>query len=151
MSNTYNTIKVKKFADVVEEFEAAGAIYPGMLVEMDSNGKVVAHNSAAARACIMIALENELEGEGIDDAYASGDKVQVWFAGRGDMAYMVLSDGEKVVKGDMLESNGDGYLQKLTTGYALAVAEEAVDLSGSSGEESSEALGYNKRILVRIM
>lgn len=147
----YNTIKVKKFSDVVEEFEAAGTIYPGSLVKMNNAGKVVVHDSAAGRACVMVALENELEGKGIDDAYTTGDKVQVWFPGRGDMAYMVLSDGEKVVKGDMLESNGDGYLQKLTNGFAIGVAEEAVDLSGSSGEEVAGALGYNKRILVRIM
>lgn len=147
---SYNTIKVKKYSDIQEEFIAAGTIYPGMLVEMDSDGKVVAHNSAAARHMAMVAIENELEGQDIDTAYASGDPVQVWFPQRGDMAYMVLSNGENVAKGDGLESNGDGYLQKLTSGYQVGIAEEALDLSGSSGEESSEALGYNKRILVRI-
>ena len=58
----YNTIKVKKFSDIQEEFIAAGTIYPGMLVEMDSAGKVVAHNSAAARHMAMIASRMNWKG-----------------------------------------------------------------------------------------
>lgn len=148
---SYNTIKVKKYSDVIEEYVAAGTIYPGSLLQMDSAGKVVVHASAAGRFQRMVALENELEGQSIDDAYVSTDVVFCWLPYPGDEAYMVLADGQNVAIGDMLESNGNGYLKKLTTGYAVAVALEAVDLSGSSGEESSGALGYNKRILVKFL
>lgn len=147
---SYNTIKVKKYSDVIEEFEAGGTIYPGMLVELNSDLEVIAHDSAGARALTMVALENELEGQDIDTAYAEGDPVQVWIPYRGDNAYMVLADGQNIAIGDMLESAGNGYLRKLNTGYVIGVALEALDLSGSSGEESSGALGYNKRILVQV-
>lgn len=147
---SYNTIKVKKYSDVIEEFEAGGTIYPGMLVKLNSDNEVIAHDSAGARALMMVALENELEGQDIDTAYAEGDPVQVWVPYRGDNAYMVLADGQNIAIGDMLESAGNGYLRKLNTGYVIGVALEALDLSGSSGEESSGALGYNKRILVQV-
>jgi len=158
---SYNTIKVKKYSDVIEEKVAAGEIYPGMLLELDSSGEVQAHSDAGKNAVpIMIALEDELQGNGIDDAYSADDPVQVWIPGRGDEAYMILADGENVAIGAELESDGNGYLQAVVAESAtgatypnsvIGIAMEAVDLSGSSGEESSGALGYNKRVLVKIV
>lgn len=167
----YNTIKLKKYTDIINEYQAAAAITPGMLLELTTAGKVQAHSSAGGNALPYIALENELEGEGIDDAYAADDQVQVWVGTRGEEAYMILADGENVSIGNYLESNGAGYLQKHTedteswesgsqqegrsiTIYSqqiVAQALEALDLSDSSGGESSGALGYNKRIKVRIV
>ena len=149
----HNTIKIKKYSDVIEEMTAAGVIYPGMLVLLGSGDTIVAHSDDAPANCVpMFALEDALQGKDIDDAYASGDKVQVWIPGRGDFVYAILENGENIAIGDFLESNGAGYLQKYTSGKAIAQAVEALDLSGSSGEESSAApFGYNKRIVVRII
>lgn len=163
-----NTIKLKKYVDIVNEYQAAAAITPGMLLELTSAGKMQAHSTAGGNAPRYIALENELEGEGIDDAYATNDYVQVWSGVMGEEAYMILADGENVSIGDLLESAGNGYLQKHTSDVEsfesnepgsitvypeqiVAQALEALDLSGSSGEESSGTLGYNKRIKVRIV
>ena len=157
---SYNTIKLKKYADVIEERVAAAVIYPGMLIEMDDAGEVQAHSNAGQTAEKMFALENELEGKSIDDTYAVDSQVQCWFAGRGDQVYAILADGEDIAIGDFLESNGSGYLQEVVAESAggttypdsvVAVALEAKDLSGSSGEESSGALAYNKRIMVRVI
>jgi len=135
-----NTIKLKKYSDIIEEYEAGGTITPGMLVALNSSGKVIAHNSAGEFAEKIFALENELEGEGIDDDYSSGDQVQCWVAGRGDQVYAILADGENVSIGDILESDGAGALQKASTetagsatypGSVVAVALEAVSTSGS--------------------
>jgi len=142
----YNTIKLKKYSDIIEEYEAAAAITPGMLIELTSAGKVQKHSSAGQFAEKMFALENELEGGGIDDAYAAADQVQCWIAGRGDQVYAFLADGENVAIGDILESHGDGYLQKADAESAgsatypdsvIGIALEAVDMSGSSGEDPS--------------
>jgi len=163
----YNTIKVKKYSDVIEEITAGGAITPGMLLELDSSGEVVAHNSAGENALPMFALENELEGKGIDDAYEEDDKVQVWIPYRGDMVYAILEDGENVSIGDFVESAGNGNVQKHVpdvesadsnqvvdfTAYSnqiVGVAVEAVDLEASSGGESSGIQG-DQRILIRII
>lgn len=167
----YNTIKLKKYTDIINEIEAAAAITPGMLLELTSAGKVQAHSSAGGNALPYFALENELEGEDIDTAYAAADQTQVWVATRGEEVYAILADGENVSIGDYLESAGNGYLQKHTedatswesgskqeaqtiTIYSQQIvcqALEAKDLSGSSGEESSGTLGYNKRIRVRVV
>ena len=136
-----NTIKLKKYSDVIEEYEAGGTITPGMLLEENSEGKVVAHSNAGEFAEKMFALEDELQGKGIDDDYASGDKVQCWIAGRGDQVYAILADGQNVAVGDILESDGNGALEKAVAetasattypGSVVAVALEAVDTTNSA-------------------
>jgi len=136
-----NTIKLKKYLDIVNEYVAAGTITPGMLVELTSAGKVQAHSSAGEPVLPMFALEDELQGNGIDDNYSADDQVQVWVTVRGEEVYALLKDGENVSIGDFLESDGAGHLQKYaaTTATAIeypasivAVALEAVDLSNSA-------------------
>jgi len=159
----YNTIKVKKYSDVIEEKVASAAITPGMLLIIESTGKVKAHDQADKDVFPIFALEDELQGKGIDDAYAANDPVQCWIPYRGDIVNAILADGETVVIGDALTSDGEGRLKKhVTDTGASAVpwtvypeqivgyATEALDLSGSSGEEVSGPLGYHKRLLVRI-
>jgi hypothetical protein len=159
----YNTVKIKKYLDVIVEYVAAATITPGMLLEITSAGKVQAHSSAGQNVLgHIVALEDELQGNGIDDDYSADDPVQCWVTQRGEVAYMLLEDGEDVSIGDALESAGDGRLQKyvadtetlgadssgnITTIYTnqiVAVALEAVDLSGSSGEESSALMGHQR-------
>lgn len=169
----YNTIKIKKYSDVIEEYTAtAVAITPGMLLELTSAGLVQAHSGEGQNQLQMFALEDELQGKGIDDNYAASDKIQCWIPNRGDCVYAILEDGENVSIGDFLESNGAGLLQKHTEDFAdsddaltvysnqiVGIALEAVDLSTSSGEASSEGpglessvetLGFNRRIKIRI-
>jgi len=154
-----NTVILKDYLKIREEYEAAAAITPGFLIEMTSAGKVPAHSSAGQNMIHMFALEDELQGNGISDAYSSGDQVQCWIPQRGDQVYALLDDGESVTKGDFLESAGNGNLQKYTadaegvanyTNQIVGIALETVDLSGSSGEESS-ALQGDQRIKVRIV
>jgi len=116
-----NTIKLKKYSDVIEEYVAGGAITPGMLLKYDSNGEVIAQN--AVNSIAMFALEDELQGGTIDDAYADGDPVQVWIPYRGDMVNALLS-GANVVAGDLLQSASDGSLKK----YAQTLAAATVDV-----------------------
>jgi len=158
------TIKVTNYSDIMEEYDAVAAITPGMLLELTSAGKVQAHSSAGQNLLHMFACEDELQGKSIDDNYAADDKVQVWVPGRGDQVDAILVDGQNVAIGDFLESNGDGKLKKHTidgsasgepdpvySNQIVGVALEAVDLSDSSGGESSGDLGYDKRIKVRII
>lgn len=163
MSKSYNTIKVKKYADVMEEYDAVAAITPGHLIELTSADKVQKHSAAKATVLPMFAIEDTSQGNGIDDDYAADDKVQCWIPGRGDMAYAILADGEDVSIGDELGSNGDGTLRKVvektessadtTIDYShrvVGVAVEAKNLSASSGQESSGLTG-DQRILIRVI
>jgi len=152
MSIVRNTVILKNYSDVFEEHKAGGTIYPGMLLIMSADDTVVAHNDDAPANCLpMFAIEDALQGKDLDDPYVTADPVKVWIPGRGDQVYAILEDGANVSVGTFLESNGAGYLQAYTSGAVVGIAMEALDLSGSSGEETSvDPLGFNKRIKIRI-
>lgn len=142
-----NTIKLKDYLKVVEEYVAAGTITPGMLIEVTSAGKVQAHDSENGELLpVMFANEDEFQGQEIDDDYKSDDMVQCWIPQRGDMVYAILKAGEDVSQGDSLTSNGDGTLRGEDSGDSggiVGVATEDLDLSGSGAEDS--------RIIVRVV
>lgn len=141
-----NTIKLKKYLDVVNEFTAtAVAITPGMLLELTSAELVQAHSTEGGPVLPMFALEDELQGKGITDNYAVSAKIQVWTAVRGEEVYALLADGEDVAVGDFLISDGTGKLKAATADssavvveeFPIAIALEAVDMSDSSGADPS--------------
>ncbi len=147
--STSHTVKLKKYEDINVELVAVAAITPGHLVEKTSAGKTQKHSTAGGNATPkMFALEDELQGKEIDDAYAADDPVQVWICQPGEVVNALLKNGETIVIGDRLESAGDGTLRKYgadSTGVyypnvIVGIANEALDLSGSSGEESTYRL-----------
>lgn len=139
----YNTIKLKKYLDIVEEFVANAAITPGMLIELMSTNKVRAHADADGPVTPkMFALEDELQGNGITDAYSANNVVQVWVCVPGEQVYALLADGENASIGEKLVSNGNGYLKcasgdSSTEEAYVAIAMEAVDRSTSSGGDTN--------------
>lgn len=151
------TIKLKCFGeDIILNLDASAALNPGMILEQDTSDEVKPHAAAGGNvAPILVSMENSLEGKDINDAYASGDLVRVWAPRPGDEGYMYLEDGQDVSKHDLLESAGNGRLQKHTSDEGsianypkqiVAEALEAKDLtvSGSLGsaQESSAATGH---------
>ena len=154
------TIPVKWFVRIQEELNAKSAIMPGMLLDRSAANTLFPHDIAGGFAQRIFALEDDLQGKGIDDAYAAGDLVQYGYFRNGDVVLAILADGQNIAIGDALESAGGGLLQKSTaqqssatgeeTQSVVAIAEEALDMSGSSGAESS-ALAAHPRIKVRIV
>jgi hypothetical protein len=142
-----NTVKLKKYLDVNKEFVAGGTITPGMLLLLGSANTVIAHNVAGSTVAPRIfALEDELQGKGIADTYASGDPVQCWICVPGEEVYAILADNCNIVIGDKLESNGDGTLREWTplnseaAGHEhslVGIALEAVDTTGSPAATTS--------------
>jgi len=130
----------------------AAAFYPGHLVELTTADKVQKHSTQNGVVTPpMFAIEDNIQGKTIDDAYATTGRAQVWIPQRGEEVYAVLADGQTVTIGSKLASNGDGTL-KTHTANIIAVALEALDLSDSSGGETEDdSLGYDKRIKVRIV
>jgi hypothetical protein len=144
-----NTIKIKKYSDVVEEMTANAAITPGFLVEEMSTGNVRAHATASGNAIPMFALEDELQGKTIDDAYAQNDKVQVWIAGRGDIVNAYLANGQNVTRGTFLVSNGNGYLKAVADSSSFG-DDDPLKIVGVA-IESVNASARAARIMVRIV
>jgi len=168
MSN--NRIIARPFRQpILDEYEAAEAVTPGMVIEVNSDEKVQKHSTAGGSLQYKVAREDEYQGKTIDEDYASGDKVSVWTPRRGERGNLILLDGENVSIGDYVESAGDGTIQKyiadteatgtnssgnvnsFPTSNILGFVTAALDLSDSSGAEDSGALGYNKRIIVEFI
>lgn len=116
----YKTIKVKKYSDVIEEFVAAGDITPGMVVKLTADGEVEPGGSAL----IMVALEDELQGKGIDDAYVAGDPVQVWIPYRGDIFNGI---GSGLTVGAFVEAGTDGRLVAHNAGVVVGQVVEVLE------------------------
>lgn len=145
------TIRIKSYVDVMEEMKATEAdILPGMLVEEDPTGTLAApfvkkHATAEGNSQRMFAVEDEAQGNDIDDLYAINNPVQVVVANRGDWIFAFLNDGENVAIGDDLASAGNGRLQKhvpddsggIAVEGVVAKALEAIDMSDSSGVDPS--------------
>lgn len=150
-----NTIKIKKYVDIVEEYPAHDAdIVPGHLLALLSTGKVDSHPTDGGIALPMFALEDELQGKNIDEKYATDMPVQVWVAQRGEQVNAILKAGENVNVGDFLISAGNGELKKVTGAstddlHPVAVALKAVNLSDSSSVWTPTA--HERRIKVRVM
>lgn len=121
-----------------KEAAAGEAITPGHLVTINTSGQLIKHATALVRTAPTFAVEYEnlnptsarIAG-GIDDAYASGDYCQAETLPPGSWVYALLAAAAPaIVKGDPLESAGNGTLRKVTTGVPIARALEAVDNSG---------------------
>jgi hypothetical protein len=124
-----NTILLKG-RGVRLEAKAAGAIRPGHLVRRNNAGSLIVNNVAARNVPRCVAVENDLEGRGIDDAYASGDFVQSETLRGGDWAYaFVPAAGAAIVIGDELEADATGCVIKRSAGTPIAVALDALDNS----------------------
>jgi len=141
-----NTIILKNYLNVFMEKDVSEAMTPGMLVEYTTTAEEIKKHATAdgAVAPIMFIIENALEGEGIDDAYADGDKARVWYPTRGDNVYALIEDGEDIAVGDLLVSAGNGKLKEREGASdgevprsVVAVALEALDLTSSSGAETT--------------
>lgn len=147
-SSTYNTIVIRSnnadnMVQRVREAKAASAVTPGMLCELTTSGTIQAHSTEGGVAKgRLVALENEFSdhgtGKAIDHAYATGETVRYIHALPGDQLYMLLEDSATITIGDLLESNGAGYLQEESAGTStlsdgiIGYAANAVTTSGST-------------------
>ena len=149
-----NTIKLKNYSDVFEEYTStAVAITPGHLIQVTSAGLVEKHSTANGFVLPMFAIEDELQGNGIDDAYAISSKIQCWVPGRGDIVNAILADEENVAIGNFLCSNAAGELKKLdaTTSAGDVPNPIGIALAALNLSSSSAAAVADTRIAVRII
>lgn len=142
------TIRVKDAHMVRLEFQAAGTIKPGHIIQENSGGNAVVHSTSGGDMEGIVAIEDALYGKNIDTNYTSGNRVQAVCCSPGDEVQLRVANGVSVSRNDWLESNGDGYVKVHTpdvdssanagTTYLNAVkfkALEAVDMSDSSAAD----------------
>lgn len=143
-----NTIAIKSYANIQEEFVAAAAITPGELVAMDSDGKVGPHAIVGGQCACMFALEDFYQGKKITEDYAADDRVICQVFQRGEVAYAIAegdSTSEGVTVGDLVGSAGDGTLRTFTKGSVDSVAEDFFAIG-----EALETVEGGQRFMVRI-
>jgi hypothetical protein len=125
-----------------EEIRAGGAIKPGHLISVQAAGTVVVHPTAGGTAGagrgtpLSVALEDDFQGRGIDDAYAATDLVQDHLCQPGDELYMFLKTANNATLATPLTSAGDGALKLAngTTDQNMFMPVEA--LNNTSGSDS---------------
>lgn len=118
---------------VRKEGKASAAITPGHLIEFGGAADVRVHSTVGGQGRKAFALENDLIGKGITDAYNANDNVQYGVFPPGSEVYAILGAGLTCSKGDFLESNGNGTLKASSTpieGSNIGVAMEAQTTAG---------------------
>lgn len=147
-----NTIVGKKYVHIHDEKIAAGTITPGMLVQRTSADKVIAHSRAGGPVNPLFAIEDENQGNDINDNYLINTLVKLWRPVPGEQVYAIVDDNstQDIAIGDFLESDGSGRLRRVDNelssagntefpSHIVGVALEAVDP------------GTTTRILIEIM
>jgi len=135
-----------------EAASAAGsAIVPGMLIEELAAGTVQEHSTAAGNAQKLFALSDLSNAGDIDTAYAAGALVRYGAAHSGQEVYALLAaNAAAIVKGDPLESDGDGTLRVQTTAAATADTERDSVVGYALEAVDNSAGGTTVRIKVRV-
>jgi hypothetical protein len=109
---------------------AGGAIIPGHLLVYNTSAQFVVATPALLGHPRIFAAENELLGQDVNIAYASGDRVVAWHCGPGDEVWALLAAAATaVVIGSHLEAAADGTIRLRTTGVTIGIALQAVDNS----------------------
>lgn len=93
-----------------DEAETLGTVYPGMLVVLDSNSKLVPHSEEGGRGECGFALEDALQGGAVSTAYTNATLGRYILPRKGCEVHARLKTGQTCVIGDELVSAGDGYL-----------------------------------------
>lgn len=151
---TGRSVKIKGDG-VTNEATGEGAITPGHLVQLDSAGVVKVHASAGQNAEKAFALEDDVQGNDITDAYATGNQVLYGVFKSGDEVCGILADGQKAIGGvSWLESNGNGELRVHSADSAGAVeypqAIVGMAMDNVDASDSAATAVASRRIRVRI-
>lgn len=130
---------------IYEEYKANSAlIYPGFLIERDSNDEVAPHAPAGGAGEAMFAEEDAKQGRGVDTIYDDDSLVSCILPGKGSCVNAMIKDEQDINIGDALKSNGDGTLvlanldesAHAVDEHIIAYACVKIDLTGSNTSDS---------------
>ncbi|KKN15745.1 hypothetical protein LCGC14_0982980 [marine sediment metagenome] len=147
-----NRTIVLKGTGIRKERVGLGAITPGELVSINSSDQYIRHAVAQGNARKIFVVEDDLQGNDIDDDYITLNQVQANVMHSGEEVYAWLAILENVAIGAALVSAGNGQLQAYVapvsaegsplytethdSNVIVAYALEAVDLSTSGTAKS---------------
>ncbi len=118
-----NTIILKKYVDIYNEYKADEAITPGMLCEITATG-VKKHATTSVQAPADFAIENFLAGKTVTDDWASGSWVKVGTFLPGEVLRAQVTGAVSI--GDRLMPGAAGVLIPATVeGTVIGIALES--------------------------
>lgn len=134
-----NTIHLGGPGTEVGDVPASEAITPGMLIELVASGGVEKYQKHATAGAApagrqTFAMEQSMLNQDVDDAYAAGDLVQAIIGVPGTTIWAIIASGANIAVSDKLSSAGNGKLQAVGGGTAMAVAKEAKNNSAGPGD-----------------
>lgn len=139
MPNANNTIVLK--GDLGRRYEegrsGTTAIYPGHLIELNTDNELQPHATRGGGGEVMFAIEDALQGNTVDDAYGTDDDdnlVRYFLPVPGDEIYARLKAGENVNEGDKLISYGDGNLAKGASAYLNVNTADSTTVTNTTTE-----------------
>jgi len=143
----YRTI-LNKGEGIAFEATANAAITPGQVIELLSTGKVQKQATAKTRAERAVAMVDENQGNDIADDYDASALVMYRVFAPGDVANLILKDGETVVIGGEVDTATGGEVQAATSATVspLGIAVEAVNASDSAATAVA-----SRRIAIRFL
>ncbi|MEX2398568.1 MAG: hypothetical protein WD432_00750, partial [Candidatus Saccharimonadales bacterium] len=115
---SYKTIKLKQYTGIINEYPAGAAILPGSLLTINSDDEVIVQATAGVPGPVLIALEDELQGNTTRDEYAADDKVQVWAPQPGEEVLGLVDSAFDPAIGDLLQASTGGELEAYDDGTA---------------------------------
>lgn len=99
---------------------ANAALSPGHVMELMSTNKFRKNTRIARSAVVMVALEKEYDGKGVETAYAADDQVLAGIFARGsEVALRLPANAAAIVVGDVLETDGTGCVRKQVQGALI--------------------------------
>lgn len=131
-----NTIQLdistdSKYLEAICDLVAPAVIWPGMILTYTSAGGVVPHGTAQGPQEGLFAVENPYDGGDIHIEYLEAERVMIRQCRRGDVVLAILANGESVLLGAALSSNGTGYMEPAAVaplgGSVVGIANEAVN------------------------
>jgi len=122
------------------------ALTPGQLLEFAANDRLTTHSTSGGYAGRLFCVENDSIGGSTTLAYASGDRVAYADCSPGTIVFAHLASGQNVARGEILMSNGAGYLTARTsTNIGIAQADE--DANASTGVGAGGSLRFRARVI----
>lgn len=115
---SYKTIKLKKYEDIINEYEAGGTVLPGALLQLTADNTVENSSAAGDKAPALFALEDELQGKTTRQSYSENDRVQTWYVQPGEEVLALVDSGFDPDVGTLLEPGTGGQLRAHDAGTA---------------------------------
>ncbi len=125
-----------------EAYAAEAGIYPGMLVKLDSNGKVALHTTEGGEIGdeVMIVEEDVLQGKTVSTVYTISTIVSLIIPQKGSEVRVLIAEDQVISIGEKIVSNGNGLLKSIEdmtspskSPHVLGVSKEDCDLASGAG------------------